>query len=90
MLFRLRTLSRTFCAKIKAGKNAQITDDFMIIARCESLIAGKPMSDAIERCFAYVEAGVDGIMIRSKEKSGEDIKEFCTSSEQSMPMCLSL
>ena len=66
-----------FCAKIKAGKNAQITDDFMIIARCESLIAGKPMSDAIERCFAYVEAGVDGIMIHSKEKSGEDIKEFC-------------
>lgn len=66
-----------FTAKIRAGKNAQITDDFMIIARCESLIAGKPMSDAIERCFAYVEAGVDGIMIHSKEKSGEDIKEFC-------------
>lgn len=35
------------------------------------------MSDAIERCFAYVEAGVDGIMIHSKEKTGEDIKEFC-------------
>lgn len=66
-----------FTAKIKAGKNAQITEDFMIIARCESLIAGKPMSDAIERCFAYVEAGVDGIMIHSKEKTGEDIKEFC-------------
>lgn len=66
-----------FCAKIKAGKNAQITDDFMIIARCESLIAGKPIADAIERCFAYVEAGVDGIMIHSKEKSGDDIKEFC-------------
>lgn len=66
-----------FCAKIKAGKNAQITDDFMIISRCESLIAGKPMEDAIERCFAYVEAGADGIMIHSKEKSGEDIKEFC-------------
>ncbi len=66
-----------FCAKIKAGKNAQITDDFMIIARCESLIAGKPISDAIKRCFAYVEAGVDGIMIHSKEITGEDIKEFC-------------
>ena len=66
-----------FSAKIKAGKNAQITEDFMIIARCESLIAGKTISDAIERCIAYVEAGVDGIMIHSKEKSGEDIKEFC-------------
>ena len=66
-----------FCHKIKSGKNAQVTDDFMIIARCESLIAGKPMEDALERCFAYVEAGADGIMIHSKERTGKDIKEFC-------------
>lgn len=66
-----------FCNKIKAGKDAQVTDDFMIIARIESLIAGKPMSDALERAFAYVQAGADGIMIHSKNKSGEDIKEFC-------------
>ncbi len=66
-----------FCNKIKAGKDAQVTDDFMIIARIESLIAGKPMSDALERALAYVQAGADGIMIHSKNKSGEDIKEFC-------------
>ncbi len=66
-----------FCEKIRAGKNAQVTDDFMIIARIESLIAGKPVSDALERAFAYVEAGADGIMIHSKNKSGEDIREFC-------------
>lgn len=66
-----------FCAKIRAGKNAQITDDFMIISRCESLIAGKSMEDALERCFAYVEAGTDGVMIHSKETTGDDIKEFC-------------
>ena len=66
-----------FCNKIKAGKNAQITRDFMIISRCESLIAGKPIEDALERCHAYVAAGADGIMIHSKNKSGEDIKEFC-------------
>ena len=66
-----------FCAKIKAGKNAQITEDFMIIARIESLIAGKSVADALERGFAYVEAGADGIMIHSKNKTGEDIKEFC-------------
>jgi phosphoenolpyruvate phosphomutase len=67
-----------FCAKIKAGKNAQITDDFMVIARIESLIAGKPVEDALERAFAYVAAGADGIMIHSKNKDGMDIKEFCT------------
>ncbi|MBR5934236.1 MAG: phosphoenolpyruvate mutase [Treponema sp.] len=66
-----------FCEKIKAGKRAQVAKDFMIIARCESLIAGKPLEDALERCFAYVEAGADGIMIHSKNKSGDDIKEFC-------------
>lgn len=66
-----------FSEKIKAGKRAQIARDFMIIARCESLIAGKPMQDALDRCFAYVEAGADGIMIHSKDKSGLDIKEFC-------------
>lgn len=66
-----------FCEKIKAGKRAQIGQDFMIIARCESLIAGKPIEDALERCFAYIDAGADGIMIHSKNKSGEDIKEFC-------------
>jgi phosphoenolpyruvate phosphomutase len=66
-----------FCYKIGEGKRAQITPDFMIIARCESLIAGKSVDDAIERCLAYVKAGADGIMIHSKKKTGEDIKEFC-------------
>ncbi len=66
-----------FCHKIRMGKEAQVTRDFMIIARCESLIAGKSVDDALERTFAYVDAGADGIMIHSKEKTGEDIREFC-------------
>jgi len=66
-----------FCEKISEGKKAQITSDFMIIARLESLIAGKSVDDAIERAFAYVHAGADGVMIHSKEKSGDDIKDFC-------------
>lgn len=67
----------SFCAKIRTGKQAQITEDFMIIARIESLIAGKGIDDAMQRALAYIEAGADGIMIHSKEKSGEDIKQFC-------------
>lgn len=66
-----------FCHKIREGKKAQITQDFMIIARCESLIAGHSVDDALIRCFSYVEAGADGIMIHSKHKTGDDIKEFC-------------
>lgn len=67
-----------FCEKIRAGKRAQITNDFMVIARIESFIAGKKIDDAIERALAYIEAGADGVMIHSKDKSGEDIKGFCT------------
>lgn len=74
-----------FCEKIKAGKDAQVTKDFMIIARIESLIAGKPVADALERAFAYVDAGADGVMIHSKHKSGEDIKEFCVEFRKAHP-----
>ena len=66
-----------FCAKIRAGKNAQITEDFMIIARIESLIAGKPIEDALERARAYVAAGADAVMIHSRNRDGEDIRAFC-------------
>ena len=66
-----------FCRKISAGKKAQITDDFMVIARLESLILGKGIEDALERAHAYISSGADAIMIHSKEKSGEEIKEFC-------------
>lgn len=66
-----------FCEKIYLGKKAQITDDFMIIARIESFIAGENVDNALERGIKYIQAGADGIMIHSKEKTGDDIKEFC-------------
>lgn len=66
-----------FCAKISAGKAVQRTDDFMIIARCESLILEKGQEDALERCHAYVKAGADGIMIHSRQKSPKEIFDFC-------------
>jgi len=66
-----------FCAKITAGKNAQKTKDFMIIARCESLILEKGQADALTRCHAYVKAGADGIMIHSRQKAPEEIFAFC-------------
>ena len=66
-----------FTHKIRMGKSAQITDDFMIISRIESFILGDTLEDALERAVAYVEAGADGVMIHSKDKSGDDIKSFC-------------
>lgn len=66
-----------FCAKIQVGKAAQATDDFMVIARIESLILKQGIDDAIARAAAYLEAGADGIMIHSREKSPDEIFEFC-------------
>jgi phosphoenolpyruvate phosphomutase len=66
-----------FSDKIRAGREARATSDFMIISRIESLIARSGMDDAINRAKAYIEAGADGIMIHSKEKDGKEIVEFC-------------
>ena len=66
-----------FSEKISAGKKAQLTDDFMIIARIESLILEKGMEDALMRAKAFVKAGADGIMIHSRRKDPAEIIEFC-------------
>ena len=71
-----------FCHKINTGKNAQITEDFMIIARIESLILEKGIEDALERAAAYVAAGADGIMIHSRQKTPDEIVEFCKQYKQ--------
>jgi phosphoenolpyruvate phosphomutase len=66
-----------FGIKIKSGKQAQITDDFMIIARIESFILGKTVEDAIARAKTYIDAGADGIMIHSKKMFPDEIITFC-------------
>lgn len=67
----------TFCAKLKAGKEAQLTKDFMIFARIEALIAGLGEEEALKRGRAYInEGGCDGIMIHSKEKKPDEVLSF--------------
>lgn len=65
-----------FCNKIRAGKRAQKTKDFMICARIESLILEQGMEDALKRAFAFVEAGADAIMIHSRKKDPAEIFAF--------------
>lgn len=74
-----------FCQKIAAGKNAQKSKDFMIIARCESLILGMGQEDALKRCHAYVKAGADGIMIHSVQKTPDEIFAFCQAFRKNDP-----
>jgi phosphoenolpyruvate phosphomutase len=67
---------KVFSEKIRAGKRAQSTRDFMIFARLESLIAGYDVTHAVDRAVLYISEGADGLMIHSKSKDGKDILEF--------------
>ena len=74
-----------FSKKIKEAKKNQLSDDFMVIARIESLILDKPISDAIERAKIYVLAGADGIMIHSRKEDPTEILNFCKIFRKSFP-----
>jgi phosphoenolpyruvate phosphomutase len=65
-----------FCERLVAGKNARVTQDFMIIARIESLILGTGMDDAVTRAAAYIDAGADGILIHSCAPAPDEILSF--------------
>tara|TARA_B100001027_G_scaffold210090_1_gene176851 strand:- start:800 stop:2101 length:1302 start_codon:yes stop_codon:yes gene_type:complete len=65
-----------FAEKIKAGRASRISENFMVIARIESLILDKGIKDAIERANTYINAGVDGIMIHSRRETADEIFEF--------------
>jgi phosphoenolpyruvate phosphomutase / 2-hydroxyethylphosphonate cytidylyltransferase len=67
-----------FSERLRVAKSAQITEEFMVIARIESLILGAGMEDALARARAYVAAGADGLMIHSKKSTPDEVFEFCS------------
>jgi phosphoenolpyruvate phosphomutase len=68
---------KSFSKKLSEGKKAKATDEFMIIARIESLILNKGINDSLKRARAYIKAGADGIMIHSRKRDPSEIFEFC-------------
>jgi len=74
-----------FSARISIGKRAQITDDFMVIARIESLILDKGVDDAIRRAEAYVAAGADAVMIHSRRREPDEVFDFCARAASTIP-----
>jgi phosphoenolpyruvate phosphomutase len=65
-----------FCSRIKAGKDAQLDDDFAIITRVEAFIAGWGLGEALKRAEAYHEAGSDGILIHSALSTPTEVLAF--------------
>ena len=68
---------KSFCKKITEGRKAKKTEEFMIIARIESLILNKGIDDALTRAKSYIKAGADGIMIHSRKRNPKEIFDFC-------------
>lgn len=77
-----------FCGKIRAGKDAQLVDDFCIVARIEALIAGRPMEEALQRADAYADAGADAIVIHSRKSDPDEILEFMARWDGRVPVVL--
>jgi len=77
-----------FAGKVKGAKDNQRTEDFIIIARVEALIAGWGQEEALKRAYRYVEAGADCILIHSKSKSPNEIIEFVKRWDASVPLVL--
>lgn len=84
-VFQCQEEIEVFCEKIRIGRSARVGDDFMVIARVESLILDKGMADAIERAEAYMGAGADGVMIHSRQKSPDEVFEFAQQFKKSFP-----
>lgn len=77
-----------FCGKIAAAQDAKRSDDFLVIARVEALIAGWGLEEALRRSEAYVDAGADGILIHSKSKEPEEIRAFLKAWKRRSPIVL--
>ena len=66
-----------FCGRLKAGKDSQADEDFVLVARTEALISGRTMQEALDRANAYVDAGADAVLIHSKKAHAREIFDFC-------------
>jgi phosphoenolpyruvate mutase len=76
---------REFCHKLDLARRSRTIEDFLLVARCESLILGAGLKDALARSFAYVEAGADAVLIHSKSRSPDEVFAFARDFRKSCP-----
>jgi len=77
-----------FCGKIKAMKDSQIDDDFMVVARVEAFIAGWGLEEALKRAEAYRQAGADAILVHSKRADSQEIEAFMNEWSERHPVVI--
>ena len=77
-----------FADKIRAAKAAQLSADFMVIARIEAFIAGVGEEEALRRAHAYADAGADAILIHSKAKTADEVFGFARKWNGRLPVVI--
>lgn len=77
-----------FCGKIKAMKDSQIDDDFVVISRVEAFIAGWGLGEALKRAEAYRQAGTDAILMHSKRADITEIEAFIKEWDDRLPVVI--
>lgn len=77
-----------FCGKIKAAKDTQSDPDFSVVARIEAFIVGMGLSEALDRAYAYADAGADAILVHSKKAVPDDIVAFMQAWKSPVPVVI--
>ncbi|MFC7687581.1 phosphoenolpyruvate mutase [Ureibacillus sp. GCM10028918] len=77
-----------FCGKIKAMKDSQTDDDFVVVSRVEAFIAGWGLEEALRRAEAYRLAGADAILMHSNRKDSKEIEAFMKEWSNRLPVVL--
>jgi phosphoenolpyruvate phosphomutase len=77
-----------FCGKIKAARDTQTDDDFVVVARVEAFIAGWGLSEALRRAEAYRQAGANAVLIHSKKSNPSDIENFMKEWANRLPVVI--
>ncbi len=77
-----------FCGKIEAASAARTSNEFLVIARTEALIASLGQAEAHKRARAYTEAGADMILVHSRQKTPDEIETFITGWDGAVPLAL--
>ena len=77
-----------FCGRIKAGKDSQSDDDFVIVARTEALICGRGLDEALLRAEAYRAVGADAILIHSKHNTANEVLAFAERWQKRCPLII--
>jgi phosphoenolpyruvate phosphomutase len=77
---------KEFCGKIKAAKDTQKDDDFCVVARTESFIVGRGLTEALKRAEAYYQAGADAILVHSKSNTADQVLSFMDAWQADCPI----